>query len=334
MRDRERPEHDGDSRRGEPVKLLAGTLYDPAVAVSKATSSLLAMTAFDTTNLRLTFTAPSNGSVLVRLKASNTGASTNAQTLLGILDHTNSDAVKARQVPIAGRSGAGAGSQTMQTASIVVTGLTPGQSYTYDAAYGVELAVASTNFKYGGPDDTTTNNSWGGFAYEIWDTPGLLGAAHYDPGTAVTASAASLLAMTALDTTNLRLTFTAPSSGNVYVRLRGVVGGTTSNGVISWGVLDGSTVRFRMHGVGGYDDIASSLVATARQSYEASGLVTGLTPGTSYTWDAAYYIDIVSTNGVVEYGGPNDTTQDNAWGGFSFDIWNPGDLPRAIGSVA
>lgn len=36
------------------MNLLASTLYDPAVAVTKATTALLAMTAFDTTNLRLT----------------------------------------------------------------------------------------------------------------------------------------------------------------------------------------------------------------------------------------------------------------------------------------
>lgn len=39
------------------MNLLGAKLYDPAGAVSKATSSLLAMTAFDTTNLRLTVTA-------------------------------------------------------------------------------------------------------------------------------------------------------------------------------------------------------------------------------------------------------------------------------------
>jgi hypothetical protein len=140
--------------------------------------------------------------------------------------------------------------------------------------------------------------------------------------------------MTALDTTNLRLTFTAPSSGNVYVRLRGVMSGTTTNGAtVNWGVLDGATVRYRARGVGGYASCGGSLIATDRQPYEATGLVTGLTPGTSYTWDAAYTVEIVGTSAVVEYGGPDDTTQDNAWGGFSFDVWNVDSLPKAIGSV-
>jgi hypothetical protein len=40
------------------MALLAGVAYDPAAAVTKATSAALAMTAFDTTNLRVTFTGP------------------------------------------------------------------------------------------------------------------------------------------------------------------------------------------------------------------------------------------------------------------------------------
>jgi hypothetical protein len=318
------------------MKLLAGTFYDPAVAVTKATSSLLAMTAIDTTNLRLTFTAPSNGSVLVRMRVSSQGATAAAQILLGMLDHGNSDAVKARQVPISGgRGNAGGGSQVTRSISIVVTGLTPGTSYTYDAAYGVETVVASTLLKYGGPDDTSNATAAGGIAYEIWDTPGLLGAVHYDPGTAASVSAAASSVVAALDTTNMRLTFTAPSSGNVYVRLRGAVSGTTGTGLcVNWAVLDGATIRFRMHGVGGADTNSTTLAATDHYAYEASGLVTGLTPGTAYTWDAAFYVDNAATSAVVEWGGPNNTTADDAWGGFAFDVWNPDSLPRMIGSVA
>jgi hypothetical protein len=221
------------------------------------------------------------------------------------------------------------------TSSIIVTGLTAGQSYTYDAAYGVEFAVASTVLKYGGPDDTSNTTAAGGIAFEIWDTPGLLAAAHYDPSTAASVSAAVSTVMAALDTTNLRLAFTAPSSGNVYVRLRGVVSATSSNGeCVLWGILDGATIRFRMRGVGGITSNGGSQLVTDRRVYESVGLVSGLTPGTSYTWDAAFFADQAAVSAVVEYGGPNNTTQDDAWGGFSFDIWNVDSLPRAIGSVA
>lgn len=316
------------------MKLLAGTHYDPAAAVSKATSSLLAMTALDTTNLRLTFTVPSNGSVLIRTRHTWTGATTMPQLLFGALDHTNADAVKVRQAPLYGKVPSNAAAAQMGTCSIIVTGLTPGASLTYDAAYGVEVVIASTNIKYGGPNNTTGNDAWGGFSYEIWDTPGLLGAAHYDPSSAaVSSSVAVAAAMTALDTTNLRLTFTAPSSGNVYVRLRGVVSGTTTATLTNyWGVLDGATVRFRSRGIGGQNG-ASGTAATDQLVTEASGLVTGLTPGTSYTWDAAFAAEGTAGGAVIKYGGPDNTTTDDAWGGFAFDVWNVDSLPRAIGSV-
>jgi hypothetical protein len=50
----------------------------------------------------------------------------------------------------------------------VVTGLTPSATLVWDAAYGVETVVASTGLKYGGPNDTTGDNAFGGFAFEVW----------------------------------------------------------------------------------------------------------------------------------------------------------------------
>jgi hypothetical protein len=32
----------------------------------------------------------------------------------------------------------------------------------------VETVVASTGLKYGGPNNTTTNDAFGGFAFEVW----------------------------------------------------------------------------------------------------------------------------------------------------------------------
>ncbi len=313
------------------MKLLAGTHYDPTGAqITKATSSLLAMTALDTSNLRLTFTAPSNGIVMVRSKSPIGLAATTPQVLWGVLDGAT---VKARQAPLMAFLAAAAGANTFQTTSMIVGGLTPGQSYTWDLAYSVEVVVASSVIHYSGLNDTVSANQWGGISFEVWDTPGLLAWAHYDPGTAaVSTSLGALLAITAIDTTNLRLTFTAPSSGRVMVRIRGVVSGTTTATMnYVWSVLDGATLRGRQRGVGGRNQIGSA-AATDQCVTEASFLVTGLTGGTSYTWDAAYGVDTVLTNGVIKMGGPDDTTTDNAWGGFSFDVWNVDSLPAMIGS--
>lgn len=145
---------------------LGAVNYDPAVAVSKATSSLLAMTAFDTTNARITFTAPASGRVLVRIRCAIEGATTFPQILLGVLEGAT---VVGRQAPmcVVGAT-ALATTRLVCEALFVVTGIGAG-SHVYDAAYGVEVLLAATNIKYGGPNDTTTDNAWGGLAFEIWD---------------------------------------------------------------------------------------------------------------------------------------------------------------------
>lgn len=147
------------------MSCLAHRLYDPAGAVTKSTASLLAMTAMDTTNLRNVFTVPSSGKVLVRMQGVIHGATTAPQILLGVL---NGSTIVARQVPKLNSANVAATSLIVAEACFVVGGLTSGQSLTWDAAYGVETVVASTGIKYGGPNDTTANNAFGGFSFEIW----------------------------------------------------------------------------------------------------------------------------------------------------------------------
>jgi hypothetical protein len=148
------------------MNLLGAALYDPAGAVSKATSSLLAMTAFDTTNLRIAFTIPASGIVRVRMGCVVTGATTFPTILLGVLEGST---VRARVAPKQTL-----GNTAVATAFVnaeidcIISGLTPG-AVNWDAAYGVETVIASTNIKYGGPNDTTANNAWGAFYFEIWD---------------------------------------------------------------------------------------------------------------------------------------------------------------------
>lgn len=148
------------------MALLAGTLYDPSTAVSKATTALLAMTAIDTTNLRLTFTAPASGKVLVRLAGTLHGATTFPQILLGVLEGAT---VKGRVAPTGNVNGNLAATTFLTVEGLfLVTGLSAGTSYTWDAAYGVETVVASTGLKYGGPNNTTADDAFGGFAFEVW----------------------------------------------------------------------------------------------------------------------------------------------------------------------
>lgn len=141
--------------------------YDPAVAVSKATTAALALTALDTTNLRIPFTVPPSGRVLVRLKGVLHGAATFPQIVLGVLEGAT---VRGRAVPIGAPTGTALATTMMPVeATFVVDGLTPGANLTWDAAYGVETLVAATGLKYGGPNNTTANDAFGAFSFEIWD---------------------------------------------------------------------------------------------------------------------------------------------------------------------
>lgn len=144
---------------------LGAIVYDPAVAVTKATTSAIAMTAIDTTNLRITFTTPASGRVLVRLQCTVHGATTFPTILLGVMEGA---AVVGRVSPIGGlKTTAVATAMVTQEATFVVS--PSAGSHSYDAAYGVETLIASTGIKYGGPNNTTANDAFGGFVFEIWE---------------------------------------------------------------------------------------------------------------------------------------------------------------------
>jgi hypothetical protein len=154
------------------LSLLWGFCYDPAVAVVKSTAALLAMTAVDTAQLRASFVAPANGNVLVRLQGTLHGGSATPwfpQILLGVM--SGSTIVK-RVAPAGLPVGTLQAATTMVTVEglFVVTGLTPGAALTWDAAYGVETLATGSGLKYGGPNDATANNAFGGFVYEVWTT--------------------------------------------------------------------------------------------------------------------------------------------------------------------
>ena len=302
------------------MALLAGTTYDPGTAVTKACSSLLAMTAIDTTNLRLTFTVPANGAVLVRLRGMLAGNGTHPEVLLGILE---SSTVVARQIPLRGRSATAVSAARVGIEStFVVSGLTPGASLTWDAAYGVEDVDTAACIKYGGPNNATTNDAWGGFEFSIWDTPTLLGSKLYDPSSAASAATSGLLAVTAFDTSNLRITFTAPASGQVFFRMQCINSGGTPTMSALAAILSGASIVARVPWYGGKSGIDSPLGASvAYWPYEASGVIAGLTPGNSYSFDAAYSCEGAQGSTAFRWGGPNNTTTVDAFGAFAYEIW-------------
>lgn len=215
------------------MNLLAAKLYDPAVATTKSTAALLAMTAIDTTNLRLTFTVPSHGMVAVRLAGVVHGATTFPTVLLGVM---NGSTVVGR-VPAIQRLGNTAVATAMVSvvAEFVVTGLTPG-SVTWDAAYGVETVIASTGIKYGGPNDTTANNAFGGFGFEVYDPQPI------DPASQLSAAAIAVTALTTAMTEAYAADGAAPTLAQSLFLIQQHLGESSINSTTKTvKKLDGST---------------------------------------------------------------------------------------------
>ena len=148
------------------MNLLSAVLYDPSSAASKATSSLLAMTVIDSTNLTLSFTAPTHGFVRVHMSCQVVGATTVPQVLLGVMNHSGG-AVLGRIAPVQVGVASATTSITRLEADFTVTGLSG--AYQWDAAYAVQVVVASTNIKYGGPNDASGADAFGAFVFEVWD---------------------------------------------------------------------------------------------------------------------------------------------------------------------
>ena len=158
----------------------------------------------------------------------------------------------------------------------------------------------------------------------------LLGAILYDPTTAVNKATSSLLAMTAIDTTNLRLTVTVPAHGYLFVRMAGAVNGGTTWPDLLFGVLQGSTVRGRAQAIPHID--RGTAVAAADGVFVAE-FACSLAAG-STVLDAAYAVQNISASSNLHYGGPDNNSGNNAWGGFVFEIWDPQPLPTAAPGAA
>lgn len=296
------------------MSCLGSVAYDPGTADTHfTTAAAAAMTALDTTNLRVTFTAPASGNVYVRMKGCIHGSTPYPQLLFGILQGAS---VIARQCPVGSRQAVSASERVGLEASFVVTGLVAGNSYTWDAAVGVELGVASSAVKYGGPNDTTNDNAFGAFTVEVYDTPALLAAVLYDPATAVNYSTASRIVMTAFDTSNLRLPITAPASGKVLWRLRAAMDGATTMPSVLIGVMSGASILSRVAPPCG---MPAGAFATTRIVYEAGGVITGLSG--AYNLDAAYGVEVLLASTAIRAGGPNNGTASDAWGAVSFEAW-------------
>lgn len=137
------------------TELLARVQYAPGSSTSYTTSGTAnTVTALDTTNLTLTFTAPSSGSVLVRL----TGfSSAGIATYWCVVTHLTTTVVGS----LAAVVGAGA-----RSVALLITGLTPGASVSYD--WGAASTSASTTGVLVAMGTVTPGTSAGPAVMEVW----------------------------------------------------------------------------------------------------------------------------------------------------------------------
>jgi hypothetical protein len=147
----------------------------------------------------------------------------------------------------------------------------------------------------------------------------LLGAILYDPAVAVNKVTTAAIAMTAIDTVNLRLAITVPAHGKVRFRLMAVIHGATTFPSILMGVMNGAAVIGRVAPV---QSLGNTAVATALVNVEADFIATGLAPG-AMNCDAAYAVETLVAATGLKYGGPNNAVANDAFGGFVFEAWDP-----------
>ncbi len=150
------------------MQLHGSVAYDPSTAANKATTSASVMAVLDSTNITLSITVPAHGKVLIKMRTVLDGATTMPQVLLGVMNHSGG-AVLGRVTPMGALGGTAlATTHVPLQAEFIITGLTPG-AIQLDAAFGVELAVASTAIRWGGPNNTVASDAWGAFVFEAWD---------------------------------------------------------------------------------------------------------------------------------------------------------------------
>ncbi len=136
----------------------------------------------------------------------------------------------------------------------------------------------------GAPEELTLGAGLAFTAGQVYATggsgTGLLAIAQYGPSSQANKATTNTSGLDDVDATNLAVTFTAPASGKVLIRLESAGYSNAGNGGwAQWGVKEGSTV-----------------IANNRQAFQSIGgtkhsvsyLKTGLTPGNSYTYKMAF----------------------------------------------
>lgn len=130
----------GGGGGGAAGSLIALKAHNPTTLENKNTTSATDVDA-DATNLAVTFTAPASGNVLITLSAlCKMSAISGYYPVWSI--RSGSSTLQRRYVQALGSS---ISSETTPAVKFYVTGLTPGNSYTYKWGYAVSIAGTGVN---------------------------------------------------------------------------------------------------------------------------------------------------------------------------------------------
>lgn len=126
--------------------LLAHLVYNPAGRTDYGTTTT-AWAAADSTNLSVTFTAPTSGKVVIRLSAMAWGVTNEVSLQWGVGPHGGAVVASTEAAVIsAGSSQA----RTRVSLDCYITGLTAGSSYTYDWFFSASFNGFNVAFSAGG----------------------------------------------------------------------------------------------------------------------------------------------------------------------------------------
>lgn len=143
----------------------------------------------------------------------------------------------------------------------------------------------------------------------------LLAVAQHSPATRNDLTASSTIA--AIDTTNLRVSFTVPASGQVVLSLAAMVSIDSTQTVLSWGVLSGASAVTASFASVGFRNVTAGQFQY-RVTHRA--LITGLTAGASAVWDFAHFRSF-GTGTVKTCRGGSPTTAGDP-GPATMEVWS------------
>jgi hypothetical protein len=146
---------------------------------------------------------------------------------------------------------------------------------------------------------------------------GLLAYVEYAPSTPTTYTTTSAT-LAAVDTTNLTISFTAPASGNVLVRVTACCNENDSGDIQGYlALLDHTS-----HAQVGYSaNVAASNVAGMIANVSPVWLITGLVEGDSYQYDVAFGVASGAVTGLHIFAQGN-TGCENYGGPVMMEVWS------------